>query len=72
MGREIYVIFFKKIARKTRGLPMEGDYEKNRLKKRGEGGEHNTDQKSCPWKKNPPVKILSIPPVKKKKSTREN
>ena len=38
MGREIYVIFFKKMASKTRGLPMEGDYEKNRPKKRGEGG----------------------------------
>ena len=38
MGREIYVIFFKKMACKTRGLPMEGDYEKNRLKERGEEG----------------------------------
>ena len=66
MGREIYVIFFKKMACKTRALPMEGDYEKNRPKKRGEGGNITLIKNPAREKKNPPVKILRIPPVKKK------
>ena len=66
MGREIYVIFFKKMASKTRGLPMEGDYEKNRHKKRREGENITLIKNPAREKKNPPVKMIRIPPVKKK------
>ena len=40
--------------------------EKNHPKKRGEGGNITLIQNSTREKKNPPVKILSIPPVKSK------
>ena len=72
MGREIYVIFFKKMACKTRGLPMEGDYEKNRPKKRGEGGNITLIKNPAREKKKPSRENSQNSAREKKNSTREN